>query len=242
MNFFFQISIRMAENCTHTMHNLVPIRGAWCVTHWSNIDEAISLFGDETEVFFASHHWPRWGHDDIVDYLRKQRDVPLDSRPNDALKNHGYTASRSQKNLNSQKSFHHGQATGYYGHLVHNVKAVYQRYLSWYDGNPANLWRLPPTEVGSRYVALAGGADAMVAAAQKSFDEGDYRWVVEMLNHLVFAEPDHAAGRALQADALEQLGYQSESATFRNAYLTGAQELWNGAPPRRAMRRVFLMQ
>ncbi|MEC7174074.1 MAG: alkyl sulfatase dimerization domain-containing protein [Actinomycetota bacterium] len=248
MNFFFPDFgwLCMAENCTHTMHNLVPIRGALVrdALAWSKyIDEAISLFGDETEVFFASHHWPRWGHDDIVDYLRKQRDMYRWIHDQTMrLANHGYTALEIAEELELPEEFSsQGHTTGYYGHLVHNVKAVYQRYLSWYDGNPANLWRLPPTEVGSRYVALAGGADAMVAGAQKSFDEGDYRWVVEMLNHLVFAEPDHAAGRALQADALEQLGYQSESATFRNAYLTGAQELRNGAPPRReAMRRGFL--
>ncbi len=124
-------------------------------------------------------------------------------------------------------------ATGYYGHLAHNVKAVYQRYLSWYDGNPANLWKLPPTEVGQRYVALAGGADALLASAQASFDQGDYRWVVELLNHLVFVDPSNQAARDLQADAMEQIGYQSESATFRNAFLTGAHELRHGTMPAR---------
>lgn len=248
MNFFFPDFgwLCMAENCTHTMHNLVPIRGALVRDSlaWSKyIDEAISLFADKTEVFFASHHWPRWGNADITDYLRRQRDMYRWIHDQTMrLANHGYTALEIAEELELPAEFAaEGHTTGYYGHLIHNVKAVYQRYLSWYDGNPSNLWRLPPSEVGSRYVALAGGADAMVAAAQKSFDEGDYRWVVELLNHLVFAQPDHEAGRALQADALEQLGYQSESATFRNAFLTGAQELRNGAPPRReAMRRGFL--
>jgi alkyl sulfatase BDS1-like metallo-beta-lactamase superfamily hydrolase len=121
------------------------------------------------------------------------------------------------------------------------VKAVYQRYLSWYDGNPANLWKLPPSEVGERYVALAGGPAALLAAARRSFDDGDYRWVAELVNHLVFADPTDAEARELQADALEQLGYQCESATFRNAYLYGAHELRNGHPPRRdAMRQGML--
>ena len=114
---------------------------------------------------------------------------------------------------------------------MHNVKAVYQRYLSWYDGNPANLNKLPPTEAGKRYVELAGGMDSLLASARKSFDAGDYRWVAEVVNHAVFADPSNADARNLQADVLEQLGYQAESSTFRNAYLMGAQELRKGPPP-----------
>jgi alkyl sulfatase BDS1-like metallo-beta-lactamase superfamily hydrolase len=121
---------------------------------------------------------------------------------------------------------------GYYGSVIHNVKAVYQRYLSWYDGNPSNLHRHPPAAAGARYVELAGGADALLRHARARFDEGDYRWVAEVVNHLVFADPTNREARTLQADALEQLGYQSESATFRNAYLMGAQELRHGHPPR----------
>ena len=131
--------------------------------------------------------------------------------------------------------------TGYYGHLGHNVKAVYQRYLSWYDGNPANLMKHPPAEAGRRYVELAGGPEALLAHARACFEAGDYRWVAELVNHLVFADPANVAARELQADALEQLGYQSESATFRNAFLCGAHELRYGHPPRRdAMKRGLL--
>ena len=134
--------------------------------------------------------------------------------------NHGVTAAEIAEHLELPPEFRNeAHATGYYGHLAHNVKAVYQRYLSWYDGNPANLWKLPPVEVGRRYVALAGGPDALLGARPASFDDGDYRWVVELVNHLVFADPTNVAARELQADAFEQLGYQSESATFRNAYL-----------------------
>jgi alkyl sulfatase BDS1-like metallo-beta-lactamase superfamily hydrolase len=125
----------------------------------------------------------------------------------------------------------HEHTRGFYGDLVHNVKAVYQRYLSWYDGNPANLNKLPPTQVGKRYVELAGGMESLLASARKSYEAGDYRWVAEVVNHAVFADPSNTEARNLQADVLEQLGYQSESSTFRNAYLMGAQELRQGPPP-----------
>ena len=121
---------------------------------------------------------------------------------------------------------------GYYGHLVHNVKAVYQRYLSWYDGNPANLWKLPPTRPARATSSSPVAPTRCWPRPEAAFDAGDYRWVVELVNHLVFADPTNTAARELQADAFEQLGYQSESATFRNAYLMGAQELRNGTLPR----------
>ena len=248
MNFFFPDHgwLCMAENCSHNMHNLVPIRGAQVrnALNWSKyIDEAIDLFGGQADLMFASHHWPRWGHDDVVGFLTKQRDIYRyihDQTMRHA--NHGLTPLEIAEHIELPVEYRtEAHTTGYYGHLAHNVKAVYQRYLSWYDGNPANLWKLPPTEVGARYVRLAGGADALLASARKSFEDGDYRWVIEVVNHLVFADPTNVEARELQADALEQLGYQSESATFRNAFLTGAQELRNGHPPRNpAMRRGFL--
>ena len=148
--------------------------------------------------------------------------------------NHGLTPTRDRRPIVALPEEYRNEAhtTGYYGHLAHNVKAVYQRYLSWYDGNPANLWKRPPVDAGRRYVALAGGADALLAHARRCFDDGDYRWVAELVNHLVFADPTNVEARELQADALEQLGYQSESATFRNAFLCGAHELRYGHPPR----------
>jgi alkyl sulfatase BDS1-like metallo-beta-lactamase superfamily hydrolase len=227
----------MAENCTHTMHNLIPIRGAQArdSLSWSRyIGEAIELWGGHTEVMFASHHWPRWGDADVRDFLIRQRDLYRYMHDQTLrFANHGMVATEIAEHLTLPPEFtSQGHTTGYYGHLVHNVKAVYQRYLSWYDGNPANLHRLPPVEAGRRYVALAGGADGLLASARAAFDEGDYRWVVELVNHLVFADPTNDDARTLQAAALEQLGYQSESATFRNAYLTGARELREGPPPR----------
>ncbi len=243
MHFFFPDRgwLCAAENCTHNMHNLVPIRGAQVrdALSWSKyINESIELFGGATEVLFASHHWPRWGNDDVLRYLRLQRDLYRwihDQTMRHA--NHGLVATEVAELLTLPPEFvDESHTTGYYGHLAHNVKAVYQRYLSWYDGNPAHLWMLPPVEAGRRYVELAGGPEQLLAAARRAFDAGDYRWVAELVNHLVFADPTNADARELQADTLEQLGYQSESATFRNAYLTGAMELRQGPGERRPAR------
>jgi alkyl sulfatase BDS1-like metallo-beta-lactamase superfamily hydrolase len=239
MHFFFPDRgwLCAAENCTHNMHNLVPIRGAHVrdALSWSKyINESLELFGRHTEVLFASHHWPRWGNDDIVRYLRLQRDLYRwihDQTMRHA--NHGLVATEVAELLTLPPEFAaESHTTGYYGHLAHNVKAVYQRYLSWYDGNPAHLWMLPPVDAGRRYVELAGGPEQLLAAARRSFDAGDYRWVAELVNHLVFADPTNTEARELQADTLEQLGYQSESATFRNAYLMGAMELRQGSGAR----------
>jgi alkyl sulfatase BDS1-like metallo-beta-lactamase superfamily hydrolase len=207
--------------------------------NWSKyINESIELFADKTDVLFTSHNWPRWGRQDVRDFLTLQRDLYRwihDQTMRHA--NHGMTALEIAELLVLPDEFlAHEHTRGFYGDLVHNVKAVYQRYLSWYDGNPANLNKLSPTRAGAKYLELAGGIDALLDSAQKSFDAGEYRWVVELVNHAVFAEPTNQRARNLQADALEQLGYQSESATFRNAYLMGAQELRNGPPPRAAAR------
>ncbi|MEY3493180.1 MAG: hypothetical protein RL413_598 [Actinomycetota bacterium] len=237
MNFFFPDGgwLCMAENCSHTMHNLVPIRGALVRNslQWSKyIGEAIELFGGRTKLVFTSHNWPQWGNEDAIEFLRLQRDLYRwmhDQTMRHA--NHGLTPLEIADHLELPEEFLAATHTrGYYGDLVHNSKAVYQRYLSWYDGNPANLDKLPPRDVGARYVRLAGGPDALLREARRCFDEGDYRWVAELANHLVFADPSNTEARHLQADALEQLGYQSESTTFRNAYLMGAQELRQGPP------------
>ena len=238
MNFFFPDHgwLCMAENCTHTMHNLVPIRGAQVrdALSWSKyINESIELFGANTSLMFASHHWPRWGNSDIVHFLTLQRDLYRWMHDQTMrLANHGYVASEIAEMLELPEDFlEHSHTRGYYGDLVHNVKAVHQRYLSWYDGNPANLHKLPPSDAGKKYVELAGGEAALLQKAREAFQAGEYRWVAELLNHLVFANPENAEARNLQADTLEQLGYQAESSTFRNAYLMGAQELRQGPPP-----------
>ena len=239
MNFYFPDHgwLCMAENCSHNMHNLIPIRGAQArdSLSWSRyIDDALDLFGNQAELMFASHHWPRWGRDDVKDFLGRQRDLYRWVHDQTLrLANHGYVATEIAEMLHHPPDhFEESHTVGYYGSLIHNVKAVYQRYLSWYDGNPCHLHPHPPVEAGQRYVDLAGGPDALLAKAREAFDAGDYRWVAELVNHLVFADPMNREARALQADALEQLGYQSESSTFRNAYLFGAQELRHGGPPR----------
>jgi alkyl sulfatase BDS1-like metallo-beta-lactamase superfamily hydrolase len=256
MNFFFPDRVDggkgwlcMAENCTHTMHNLIPIRGAQArdSLSWSKyIGESMELFAAHTEVLFASHHWPRWGADDVRQYLILQRDL-YKWMHDQTLRhaNQGLVPTEIAEVMSLPPEFAaEGHTTGYYGHLVHNVKAVYQRYLSWYDGNPAHLHQHPPVEAGTRYVELAGGADALLGHARAAYDRGDYRWVAEVVNHLVFADPTNTAARELQADALEQLGFATESATFRNAYLMGAQELRHGSPkpftaPRRGLVRAL---
>jgi len=238
MNFFFPDHgwLCMAENCTHTMHNLVPIRGAQVrdALSWSKyINESIELFGANTSLMFASHHWPRWGNTDIVHFLTLQRDLYRWMHDQTMrLANHGYVASEIAEMLALPKDFfEHSHTRGYYGDLVHNVKAVYQRYLSWYDANPANLHKLPPSDAGRKYVELAGGEASLLLSARSAFEHGEYRWVAELLNHLIFANPENVEARHLQADTFEQLGYQAESSTFRNSYLMGAQELRQGPPP-----------
>ncbi|MCP3934731.1 MAG: MBL fold metallo-hydrolase [Actinomycetia bacterium] len=247
MMFFFPDKgwLCTAENCTHTMHNLIPFRGAQARNSlaWSKyISEALQMWGGEATLMFASHHWPRWGNDVVIDFLERQRDLYRWMHDQTMrLAGRGLVAAEIAEELELPAAFlEQSHTRGYYGSLPHNVKAIYQYYLSWYDANPAHLWSHPPTEAGRRYVEFMGGADELLAKARASFDDGDYRWVCEVVNHLVFADPDNHEARALQADALEQLGYQSESATWRNAYLAGAGELRSGGHPPIPRRRGLL--
>jgi alkyl sulfatase BDS1-like metallo-beta-lactamase superfamily hydrolase len=221
-----------AENVSHVLHNLYTLRGAKVrdALRWSGyIDEAIALFG-EAEVLFASHHWPTWGNQRIVDYLKKQRDAYKYLHDQTLrLANHGLTPIEIAEQLELPPSLARNFATrGYYGTVSHNSKAVYQHYFGWFDGNPANLHPLPPAEASVRYVEFMGGADAVVEKARASYARADYRWVAMVLNHVVFAEPSHRAARDLLADTYDQLGYQSESGPWRDFYLTGANELRHG--------------
>lgn len=232
MNFMFPDlgALCIAENCTHTMHNALPFRGAQArdTLSWSKyIQEAIDLFGGDMDVMFSTHNWPRFGHDDAVRYLELQRDMYRWLHDQTMRRaNHGMTMREIAEDLVQPACFlAQGHTRGYYGTVSHNSKAIYQRYLGWYDGNPANLNPHPPEESAARYVAAMGGADAVLAEAQRAYDSGDYRWASEVLNHLVFAEPDYEAGRLLQADTFEQMGYQSESGPWRDSYLMGAMEL-----------------
>ncbi len=223
-----------AEVVSHNMHNLYTLRGAKVrdAIKWSGyIDEALARFGD-AEVYFGSHHWPIWGNERIIDFLEKQRDMYKyinDQALRLAL--HGYTPREIAEHLELPESLRTSFPNrGYYGTLKHNAKAVYQRYFGWYDGNPANLDPLPPTEAGAKYVELAGGAANLLQSAQAAYDKGEYRWVAEVVNHLVFADPDNQEARDLLARAYDQLGYQAESGPWRDVYLTGAFELRHGGP------------
>ena len=242
MNFFFPDFsadgglLCMAENCTHTMHNLYPIRGAQTrdALAWSKyIQEALTLWVGDTATMFASHHWPRFGNEDVRRFLELQRDVYRWLHDQTMrLANHGYVPTEISAELGLPAEFNESHVRGYYGTVSHNVKSVYNRYLGWYDGNPAHLDPLPPVDASTRYVEFMGGAETALENAKRSFDHGDYRWVAEVVNHVVFADPTNRQARELQADALEQLGYQAESATWRNAYLMGAKELREGSPSR----------
>jgi linear primary-alkylsulfatase len=181
-------------------------------------------------VVFASHHWPTWGRERAVEFLATQRDMYLYLHDQTLrLINQGYVGSEIAEMLEMPPALEAAWHThGYYGSVSHNVKAIYQRYLGWYEGNPARLWRHPPEAAAARYVAAMGGADAAVAVARKAYDDGDYRWAVEVLDHVLFADaPQHA--RDLQADAMEQLAFGAENGTWRNAYLAGAAELRHGS-------------
>ncbi|MBU2511525.1 MBL fold metallo-hydrolase [bacterium] len=223
-----------AEIVSHHMHNLYTLRGTKVrnALKWSSaIDEMMELFRD-ADIYFGSHHWPLWGNKTIINFLKKQRDLYKYIHDQTVrLFNQGYTPIEIAEQLELPQSLRTPFFNrGYYGSLKHNVKAVYQAYLGWYDGNPANLDPLPPTESGKRYIELMGGADTVLAKAQIYFDKGEYRWVAQLLNHLVFAEPDNTQAKALLARTYDQLGYQSESAPWRDVYLTGAFELRHGAP------------
>jgi alkyl sulfatase BDS1-like metallo-beta-lactamase superfamily hydrolase len=238
MNFLFPRhgALCMAENCSCHLHNLYTPRGAQVrdAAAWSRyIDEAIDLFAPKTEVLFASHHWPKWGRERAERFLAQQRDLYKFIHDQVLrMANQGMTALEIGEALALPPSLAAEWHTrGYYGTLNHNAKAVYQKYLGWFDANPANLHRHPPVEAGRRYVDLAGGAEALLGKAREAYASGDYRWTAEVVSHLVFADPANEAARNLEADALEQMGYQAESGPWRDFYLTGAQELRNPISP-----------
>ena len=243
MNFYFPTyrAVCMAENCTATLHNVYTPRGAEIRDSlgWSKyIDDAIDLFLDRSDVAFASHHWPRWGNEDIRAFLSGQRDVYRYLHDETMrLANHGHTSVEIAEMITLPRGIADEWFNrDYYGTVSHNVKAVYQRYLGWFDANPAHLHELPPVDTARRLVEYMGGADAVLARARDDFQRGEYRWVAQVVNHVVFADPTNQPARKLQADTLEQLGYQAESGPWRSFYLTGAQELRNGTPSLPGMR------
>lgn len=223
----------VAENCTGTLHNLYTLRGAQVRdgNAWAKyITEAVALYGDEVEVTFQSHNWPHWGNDIANEYLADTAAVY--KYINDQTLtyiNQGYTSDEISNMIELPEELAKNWYTRqYYGTVAHNSKAVYQKYMGWYDANPVNLNPLEPSESAKKWVEYMGDTNEVLRKAKEDFDKGEYRWVAEVTNTIVFAQPDNVAARLLCADALEQLGYQSESGTWRNAYLTAALELREG--------------
>ncbi|MDG1581777.1 alkyl sulfatase dimerization domain-containing protein [Pseudomonas sp. GOM6] len=237
MNTYFPDSkaMWMAENTTAVMHNILTLRGAQVrdALQWSKyIGETLALFGDKTEVRFQSHHWPQWGQAQFDDYLKKQRAIYKFIHDQTVrMMNQGMTGEEIAEAIKLPPELEQNWPTrGYYGTLKHNAKAVYQRYMGWYDGNPANLDNLPPQPAAQKYVEYMGGAAAVLEKAKADFAKGQYRWVAEVAKQVVFAEPDNTEAKNLLADSYEQLGYQAESGPWRSIYLQGAFELRNGKP------------
>jgi alkyl sulfatase BDS1-like metallo-beta-lactamase superfamily hydrolase len=236
MNFYLPQfrALCMAENATHTLHNVLTLRGAEVrdPKRWASyLNQTIALFGNKTDVEFAQHHWPTWGTQRITTFLSDQRDMY--EYINDQtlrLANEGYTPLEIADTLRTlppslaAKWYTHG----YYGTVSHDVRATYQRYMGFFDGVPAHLNPLPPVEESRKYVEYMGGSQAVIARARTDYKNGEYRWVAEIMDRVVFAEPDNIAAKNLEADALEQLGYEAESGVWRNIYLVGACELRNG--------------
>jgi alkyl sulfatase BDS1-like metallo-beta-lactamase superfamily hydrolase len=226
-------AVTAAENCCHTLHNTYSLRGAKIrdPLAWSKyLDETLAMWGDKTEVMYGMHHWPVWTNARVKEMITMARDgYRYINDQTLRLANHGYTQDEIAETVTFPKELQqHWAMRGYYGSLYHNVKATYVKYLGWFDGNPSHLHVLPPVDVAKKYVEFMGGEDAVIQKAKKEYDRGEYRWVAEVMSHVVFANPDNQAAKQLNADALEQMGYQSENGPWRNFYLTGAKELREG--------------
>ena len=241
MNFFFPDLgvLCLSENANASMHNILTPRGALVrdAKAWADyLTESLRLYGDRTQVMITSHAWPRFGNDRVRDFIAAHRDAYKYLHDQTVrLMNAGYT----DREIAEQVRLPEPLASrwfnrGYYGTMMHNSRAVYQRYMGWYDGNPANLNPLPPAEEGARFVRAMGGEDRVLAEGQRAFDEGDYRWAARVLNNLVFANPQNTAARQLLARTHRQMAYQAESAIWRNMYLSAARELEQGPPQRAA--------
>ncbi|MFE9242967.1 alkyl/aryl-sulfatase [Nocardiopsis sp. NPDC006938] len=237
MNFYFpdHRALCMAENVTHNLHNILTLRGAQVrdARVWSRyLDESVELFGYESDVLFASHHWPTWGTEKLVELLCQQRDMYAYLHDQTLrLMNRGWVGAEIAEQLRMPPGLEREWHTrGYYGSVNHNVKAIYQRYMGWFDGNPAHLWEHPPEEAALRYVECMGGVDEVLSRAAEFRDRGDLRFAATLLNHAVFAEPGDERAREALAGVYERLGFGSENGTWRNFYLQGAAELRQGRP------------
>ncbi|MFJ8982277.1 alkyl/aryl-sulfatase [Streptomyces sp. NPDC102282] len=232
MNFYFpdRRALCMAENATHNMHNILTLRGALVrdTRIWAHyLGEAITLFGERVEVAFASHHWPTWGRERIVEHLAGQRDMWAYLHDQTLrLTNRGLNGTEIAEQLVLPPAIANRWANrGYYGSVSHNAKAIYQRYMGWFDGNPAHLWEHPPVEQAERFAADYGGVPALIAKGEEYAASGDLRFAATLLGHAVFAAPQDPLAKQALASVYEKLGFGAENATWRNFYLMGAQEL-----------------
>lgn len=235
MNTYFpdKKALWLAENCTASMHNIYTLRGAEVrdANSWARyITEAQSLFGKDAEVVFQSHNWPHWGNDVIQEYMTNTAAVYKFMHDQTLLYiNQGYTSTEIANMIELPEALNKVWYTRqYYGTLKHNVKAIYQKYMGWYDANPVHLDELEPTEYAKKLVEYLGDADEVLEMAKSDYEKGEYQWVAQITNTLVYADPENEQAKYLCADALEQLGYQAESGVWRNAYLVAASELRNG--------------
>ncbi len=236
--------LNLAENACQLMHNLCPIRGAKTrdALAWSQyLDQALAEYLPHVDVVYAQHHWPVWGQARAAEFVADQRDMYRYLHDQTVrLMNHGLTPREIAAELMLPNALSQRWHTrGYYGAVAHNVNAIYAHYMGPYDGNPVNLNPLTPVEEGRRYVEYMGGADELLRKARADFERGEFRWVTQAMHHLVFAQPDFVPGRELLADAMEQLGYQAESSTWRNAYLLGAMEIRRDPGKPRAPRPIL---
>lgn len=243
MYFPEQQVLNTAEVTSQHMHNVYTLRGAEVrdASRWSRyIDQVRERYGDRSQVVIGQHHWPVWGADDTRRFLAVQRDLYKYMHDQSVrLMNHGYRPGEIAETLSLPPSLaSEWAARGYYGTLRHNARGIYQKYLGWYDANPANLDPLPPVEAARKTIEYMGGMDAAIERARADFAEGDYRWVASVMSQAVFAEPDNEAARALAADALEQLGYQAEAGPWRDVYLSGAQDLRRETPEQSSLGSV----
>jgi alkyl sulfatase BDS1-like metallo-beta-lactamase superfamily hydrolase len=237
MHFWFagERVLNLAENTNHTLHNVCPLRGSQVrdTLAWAKyLHQALHRWGGQVEAICAQHHWPTWGNARCRAFIADQRDLYRTLHDQTVrLMSHGLKAAEIAEVLRLPPGvagrWHN---RGYYGTVSHNVKAIVQRYLSWYDAHPANLHALPPVPAAKKTIEYMGGLDAVMSRARADFERGEYRWVAEVMKHAVYAHPAHPEARELAAAALEQMGFQAESATWRNAFLLGAHEYREGPP------------
>jgi len=232
MNFFFPQynALCMAENASHTMHNIQTLRGALVrdARLWSRyLDESIVFFGHDSEVVFSSHHWPTWGKDNVITFLSQQRDLYAYLHNETLLQlNNGHTGLEIAEDFKLPPSLDNvWSVRGYYGSVSHNVKAIYNRYMGWFDGSPAHLWEHPPVAAAKRYVDCVGGIERAITLGIQYEQGGHLRFVATLLSHAVFADQENTAAREALRSVLTKLGYATENATWRNFFLSGSKEL-----------------